>query len=117
MSKLAQIRLPKLLAWLPLGPQFQGPPPTQPSPRTLPTQADGSIASPPTETALLPGDLLKVQIYNVPKFDYSARLDERGFVSLSLIGDVHWTAGSFLYQLGTIKLLPRGLVYGARQEA
>jgi polysaccharide biosynthesis/export protein len=68
--------------------QFQGNPPTQLSPQPHP----GLIERPGAAAATLllqTGDLFQVQVFNVPKFDYRGRLDDKGMVNLPLIGDVH----------------------------
>jgi polysaccharide export outer membrane protein len=38
---------------------------------------------------LLPGDLVEVQIFGVPQFDYKGRLADDGNVSLPLVGKLH----------------------------
>lgn len=67
--------------------QFVGPTPSQPLP-VAPTLIPA--APPPAESlVLLPGDLIEVQIFGVPQFDYKARLDDNGQVSLPLVGTIH----------------------------
>jgi polysaccharide export outer membrane protein len=74
----------------PLHAQFQGSPPTELAPKNQPALIErGASGAAPLAMKLLPGDLFQVQLYNVPKFDYKGRLDERGSVTLPLIGDVH----------------------------
>ena len=68
--------------------QFQGAPPAQMSTNAQPSLIDPSAALASSTLTLLPGDVFEVQIFNVPKFDYKGRLDEKGVVTLPLIGDV-----------------------------
>jgi len=72
-----------------LNAQFQGPPPTIPAQQPRPALVERNPPPIASSMSLLPGDLFEVQLFNVPKFDYRGRIDERGDVTLPLIGDVH----------------------------
>ncbi len=67
--------------------QFIGPTP-------IPLQPDAPrlIPAAPVQMetmTLLPGDLVEVQIFGVPQFDYKGRLADDGNVSLPLVGKLH----------------------------
>lgn len=69
--------------------QFQGPAPSQVIPQPEAPAAQNTLPGAASTFSLLPGDVFQIQVYDLPKFDFKARLDENGNVSLPLIGDVN----------------------------
>lgn len=67
--------------------QFLGPSPQSSQP-TLSTRP-GSAPGHPETVSLLPGDLVEVQVFGIPQFDYKARIDDEGDIALPLAGTVH----------------------------
>ena len=67
--------------------QFQGPPRTE-TPASQPPGMSLSAPAGLSTISLLPGDLFQIQVFNVPSYDFKGRIDEKGFASIPLIGDV-----------------------------
>jgi polysaccharide export outer membrane protein len=77
--------LTSALAWG----QFQGSAPSQMVPQSQPPVVQQAFPGDTSTLSLLPGDVFQIQVYDLPKFDFRARLDQKGDVSLPLIGDVN----------------------------
>ena len=81
MGGLVMMTAPSAMA------QFLGAPPSEVTTQTAPaikaesTEAFGS-------SALLPGDVIEVQLYGAPQFDYKARIDEDGTISLPFVDEI-----------------------------
>lgn len=67
--------------------QFLGAPPNSLPPVQLSANPQGAAGGGAT-SSLLPGDVVEVQVYGISQFDYKARIDDAGNVSLPLVGEV-----------------------------
>ena len=83
-NRVAIFSISALLVTLTAKAQFVGPTHDRPQPMVALTLVPPSL--PADGLTLLPGDLIEVQIYGMPAYDYKGRLDDQGMLALPLAG-------------------------------
>jgi polysaccharide export outer membrane protein len=83
-KRIAALSISALLVTITANAQFVGPTHDQPQPMAATPLVPPRL--PADGLTLLPGDLIEVQIYGMPAYDYKGRLDDQGKIALPLAG-------------------------------